>query len=737
MPIGTWRDHFDFRHINSICELDDNTIVGGAANGLLFLFPDGSMNKLTKVDGLSDFGISSIAFSEKYKKIIVGYENGNIDILQDKNITNISDLKRKNLAVEKNIYRIVVDNDFAYLACGFGIIKLGLKNDEIIDTYYIGDEASFLKVFDITFFNDSIFAATNKGLRCASLNDILSDYNNWKTVDMNDTSAVRSIAELDNVLFMIESIDGEYKLLRRDSLYHWQTIVSSLSSDAFIRAYDILYLMNQDFFYQINSQGTITNTKQFNYFYATDFLKSKDDKYYFSQKTYGIKDYDGYNVNKHIYQGVYLDQGLKIAANNHYVYVTRGGYKDNGTNLYLTGILNVFDLQTNMWSTITNYSASDYNSIALDSTNENHVLVGSWGFGVFDYLDNELMNVYNTENSPLQSILTSPNYIRVSGLTYDNNDNLWVLNQASDYPLNVLQKDRNWISYTLSGIASNQKTSQILYTKSGNIWLELYNKGFVALDFNNTVDDQTDDFYKLIIPYDEGERIGSIYYCATEDKNGDIWFGTNEGVGVFYSENEFKNDYFKATRIKLTAELNDSLVTNYLLAEENVLCIAVDGGNRKWIGTASSGLYLMNEDGTEQLAHFTTENSPLPSNKITSIAIVPNTGEVFIVTSKGIVSYMSDANEATEEFENVYVYPNPVREDYEGEITIAGMVYQTNIKITDLTGNIVYETKSEGGRATWDGRNFSGQRVATGVYLVFCTTEDAKKTFITKILFIN
>ena len=183
--------------------------------------------------------------------------------------------------------------------------------------------------------------------------------------------------------------------------------------------------------------------------------------------------------------------------------------------------------------------------------------------------------------------------------------------------------------------------------------------------------------------------------------------------------------------------MNDSLVTNYLLAEQQVQCIAIDGGNRKWFGTANSGAYLMNETGTKELLHFTVENSPLPSDNILSISVEPKSGEVFFVTAKGVVSYRGDATEAGNSFGEVYVFPNPVRPDYQGVVTIAGLAADVNVKITDIAGNIVYETTANGGQATWDGNNFSGRRVATGIYLVFCSNDDGSETFVTKLLFVN
>jgi len=212
--------------------------------------------------------------------------------------------------------------------------------------------------------------------------------------------------------------------------------------------------------------------------------------------------------------------------------------------------------------------------------------------------------------------------------------------------------------------------------------------------------------------------------------------GTNEGPLLFNNPSKAFDSDFACSRVKIPR--NDGTISaDYLLIDEQINAIAIDGANRKWLGTKSSGIYLMSENGQETIRHFTTMNSPLLSNEILSIAINPVTGEVFIGTGSGLVSYQSDAAEATNVFQNVHAYPNPVRENYSGIITITGLVADTKVKITDLTGNVICETTSNGSIATWDGKNTFGQRVSTGVYLAICVTPDGLQSAITKILVIN
>jgi Two component regulator propeller len=251
---------------------------------------------------------------------------------------------------------------------------------------------------------------------------------------------------------------------------------------------------------------------------------------------------------------------------------------------------------------------------------------------------------------------------------------------------------------------------------------------------NDTWSTSDDDYRRLTSGKGSGGLPSNEVYCLAEDDDGQIWVGTNQGVAVFYSpENIFNSNAQDAEQIYITQDGN----TQLLLETELIQCITIDGANRKWIGTETGGVFLMSADGKEQLAHFTALNSPLPSNNVSSISINGLTGEVFIGTDIGLVSYKGTATEGLEQFTDVYAYPNPVRSGYTGTIAIKGLVKNCDVKITDMNGTVVYQTTALGGQAIWDGNNFEGKRANSGIYLVFMANEDGTQKHVAKICFIN
>lgn len=271
--------------------------------------------------------------------------------------------------------------------------------------------------------------------------------------------------------------------------------------------------------------------------------------------------------------------------------------------------------------------------------------------------------------------------------------------------------------------------------------------GICVFDDNGTLTNQTDDKSTFISDFiypetDKNNQTtavkvspGSIL-CMAQDKNGVVWVGTEQGPFLFSNLTKVFDTDYTCSRVKIPR--NDSTnLADYLLKDEKIKAIAIDGANRKWIGTESSGVYLMSENGQETIQHFTTSNSPLLSNDILSIAINPKSGEVYFGTGLGIISYQGDAVEAGETFGDVHAYPNPVREGYNGVITITGLVKDTQVKITDIAGNLVCETVSNGSIAIWDGKDVHGRKVSTGVYLAICANADGTQSTITKILVIN
>jgi hypothetical protein len=251
-----------------------------------------------------------------------------------------------------------------------------------------------------------------------------------------------------------------------------------------------------------------------------------------------------------------------------------------------------------------------------------------------------------------------------------------------------------------------------------------------------TPENVSDDRYvRLQVEDSEGHVMNNVF-SITEDLDGNIWVGTDMGPAVYYNPGKVFSSDLKAARIKIPRNDGTGLA-DYLLGTETVTTIAVDGANRKWFGTMSSGAYLMSEDSKKELLHFNSTNSPLLSDDMVKISVNGLTGDVWFGTSEGIVSFRGDATTGKDDYSGIYVFPNPVREDYEGLVTVTGLVEGSTVKITDISGNLVYETSSLGGQVTWDLRNYRSARVATGVYLVFCSNEDGSLAEVTKLLVIR
>ena len=317
----------------------------------------------------------------------------------------------------------------------------------------------------------------------------------------------------------------------------------------------------------------------------------------------------------------------------------------------------------------------------------------------------------------------------------DRNRYLWITQTEVPGSIKVLKPDGTWIVNPVTVDAPDM--GDIIIARNGYKWIILpRGYGLFVLDDNNTPGNFNDDRSKKMLVEDGEGKIISVVYSLAEDLDGNIWVGTDQGPLIYYNPDRIFDTDFKATRIKIPRNDGTGLA-DYLLGTEAITSIAVDGANRKWLGTSGSGAYLVSSDGMKTLKNFNEQNSPILSNSVISLAVDNVTGEVWFGTSKGIQSYRGDATAGGETFTKVYAFPNPVREDYTGNVTITGLVRNTQIRITDISGNLVYQTVSDGGQATWDLHTYNRRRVTTGVYLIFCASEDGSQSCVTKMLVIR
>jgi ligand-binding sensor domain-containing protein len=719
---------------------EGNNHVFAVANGSLYSYnkDDKSIIYYAKETNpaLSDNNIINIRFNSDENILIITYLNGNIDLLGDNGTTNLPFLMENNAIQNKEVNYIYTNKSTAYLAAKFGIVVINLQRKEIKETYHLNTSISSVVIKD-----DYIYAAAGNKVLKALLNENLIDPNNWKpdnTIQVEDS--VRQLAVFENTLCFIVKGKGIYYQSENNT----KTLLASNSLTGMKVENDRLltHSDNELFIYSSlteREKGTFSNIK--------DVSSTKDNKkYWLATGETGITGIERTNANQYqlIVSDINNDSPIRnyadfLTIHNNKLYVAGGGRWTN--RLERTGTVMIYDTQEQTWNNIPHITGFiDATSIAVDKNDDNHLFVSAWGRGLYEIKNNELVKKYNEKNSMLQTAIPGNQedlYTRVEGLCFDKNNNLWMTNSSVSDVIKVLKPDGNWVSIHIPGVANAALADKILITDNGDKWINLARadrSGILVFNERNNLDNSSDyDFYHFSTLNDRNGNIGaSEFFCITEDKNNALWIGTNRGPIILHNAanalTNKENTYFN--RIIYTDQNGEN---KSFLMDERVKAIAVDGGNRKWLGTGNNGLYLVNEDGSEVIEHFTAENSPLLSNTIESLAVNNKTGEVFIGTDKGLISYWGDATEGSESYSDVYAYPNPVRPEFNQKVIITGLMENSDIKITDVKGNLIYQTKSVGGQITWDCRNKSSKYVASGVYLVIATTPEARESVVTKI----
>jgi len=380
--------------------------------------------------------------------------------------------------------------------------------------------------------------------------------------------------------------------------------------------------------------------------------------------------------------------------------------------------------------------STDYLGVAVDPSDENHYFIATYGEGIIELRNNEFVELYNTRNSTLRSAIgDNNNYVRVGSVIFDKDGNLWSLNNLVKDAVNVRKASGEWVSLYYPQLNNADKIDKIMITSKGHKWINIpYEGGIFVLDDGGTIDDTSDDKYNFFRSFRDAQSstgdvlAASDYLCMVEDLSGTVWIGTNIGLlRCGTPSRAIENpEQLSCSRLIRDGEA-------YFLSGESVTSLAVDADNQKWIGTATQGVFLINEDGSETIYNFNTDNSPLLSNAITTIAINNETGEVFFGSDKGLVSFKSGVVSGKASFSDVYAFPNPVRPDFSDKVTITGLKNNANVKITDISGNLIYQGRAVGSNMVWNCRSARGERVSSGVYLVIAATSDGAESVVTKI----
>ena len=739
IPVGAWRDHLSYNRATHIAIADDVVYCAAGPGLIVFRKKDSSLEKLSKANGLSDVDISSIKWSDENKLLLIGYSNGNLDIIRENRITNLSDILRSPIPGTKSINNIMVVGKKAYLSCSFGVVVVDLERNEISETYYLGEEGVRLIVNDMAFDGTFLYAATSSGLYRADINaPNLMDFSSWTRLDQlpEPGALFISLAWFDGRLHAIQMISsGSYAslMIMGDS---WDYFTAPSASPVILEAKGdylaVIRLSEAD----IYTHGPLLAEKIDDYGFGSVAMMSTqfDDSgnLWVADRRFGLMRRTGGHFSTLTPPGPVSNNVFSISSYPGRTYLAAGGYNLAMVPLNIHGEYSTF--RDGSWRGLRNYDIRDVVYVKEHPDDPGTHLLATWSHGLVEYQDGVLNEIYNDRNSSLQSIVPGADFIRIGGMAFDSDKNLWLTNYGVANPVSVRKANGEWMSLPYGEVIDHNRIGDLIVNRLGQKWVLLPRGGLFV--FDNDGSGNGGNTRKLSVVDEDNSLLSNDVISIAEDHNGYIWVGLNNGVVVYYNPSRvFSDDHFYAHRIVLPGSREGEL--GYLLNHETVTSIAVDGANRKWFGTEKSGAFLISPDGRQQIHQFTRENSPLLSNTINDISIDPASGEVFFGTPSGVISFRGDAISPHSAFEDVYVFPNPVRENYDGPVTITGLIKDTSVKITDISGNLVFETVSLGGQAVWDGRNYRGQRVRTGIYLVFLTNPDGTQTHITKIMFIH
>lgn len=751
IAMGKWRTHLAYNNVTQIAQSSNN--IYAVSDGALF-----SINKedpedkqyYSKISGLSDANIVKIEFDNTNNQLLIIYQNGNIDIMHSSGVNNIPDLRNKQMSTSKGVNEVYFTGDFAYLSCDFGIMLVNMAKKEIADTYIIGPNSTEVKVLSTTIYNNKIYALTANTVYTADADSRhLVNFEYWKaTTGLPGSGNFQSIGIFNGELYLLRG----GTLYKKDSNGNWSNPLSSNKTKIKISDSN-LFAYSDTQIYRINTSSNVGETNFSGIVSIQDVeYDTENNHYWFAGNEKGIVIYNGTEITGYKPLGPATNYAVNMTSSGQKLFVVPGGRVTSSSSR--PGAVMIYE--NNTWQNILGiglpanpeYTGWDFADLAVDPTDAQHFFVTSIGSGLYEFRNNAFHAFYNYKNSTIETHANAPSnpvyYTWLWGCTFDDAGNLWILNIGASKPVKIMLATGEWYEWSCPGIDNiNQRLNKIHIqkTNSRRKWItsDFSPRGLLVVDDGGTITEQNDDISRWFpsFPDSDGNVLspGGIYSIA-EDKNGVIWLGTNLGPLLFYNTSNIFNSDYTCSRIKIPRNDGTGLA-DYLLEKEAVKAIAVDGANRKWIGTASSGVYLMSENGQETIHHFTSGNSPLLSDDVSSISINPVTGEVFFATANGIISYQSDAADASNTFRDVYAYPNPVRENYNGIITITGLVENTQVKITDINGNLIYQTISNGSIATWDGKDAHGRKVNTGIYLAICTDETGTQSAITKIMVIN
>ena len=743
-----WKGYFSYNDIKDISQ--SPTKFFAASENALFS-QDLNSNELkttNTVDGLSGQSISCIYYSPTFNKTLIGYENGLLIVLNeaDGKIKKVVDIINKQLPPNlKKINHFTEHEGIAYLSCDFGIVQFNLSTLLFGDTYFIGNNGGEIRVNQTAVFNGFIYASCDfNGIRKANLtSENLINFSEWIEINSGSWNGIAQVGT------EIVAMNANGNLNRYNGT-NFQPFIQFPQPSIDLRSNEnqlAITFTNKISFYnaQLASVFNITDSQlQQNILPRFTCATIIGTKAYIGTSENGVITTQITGTTNFEYllpDGPLRNSAFAINASTENLWVVFGGY-DSDYNPYAyddfggPALYGISKLGDKKWLNIPPsevLGAKALSHIAIDPNNKSEVYISSNFSGLLK-LENDipttLFTPANTSPNGLDNIeiANNPNDIRVNNLAFDKTGNLWLTNDLVTKALKVFNTNGQWQSVSFESILPE-------LTSYGGIEIDKNNTKWVASRKGVIGYNENGGIFKVITEgADQGNLPSPDVRTIAIDNRNQLWIGTNKGLRILSSIDRYNSEG------QLTANpiiILEDEVAQELLFQQFITSIAVDGANNKWIGTANSGVFQFSSDGQQTLQRFTIDNSPLPSNTINDIDINPITGEVFFATPQGIVVYKGISTDGSENLKNVIVYPNPVRPGYSGTVKITGLLDKANIKITDISGNLVHEVISEGVTIEWDTTAFGKYKVASGVYMIFISADDGVETTVKKVMIVR
>lgn len=748
--IGQWRSHLSYESMVAVTESEDAVFFGSTQAVLKINKEDQSLEHLNKVSGLSDMRIKTIEYNRDEKLLVIAYINGNIDLLYDNGIvTNLpAILNNNNVIGDKSINHIFCSGKQIYLSCSFGLVVYDLDIDAFSQTTFTPSDVNACARL-----GDTLFIATNQGIYQGILDGRnLLDFEIWELQDTNHGLTMNSYSSRNLILFndkiyaaatdtLFQYHNGRwqhfvgYDKITNQPLNHW---IPTGSGD-FVPHYnmtlnysktELIIATNTPEYYVVTANNDVYTKYYSRSWRVKDIVIDQDNIHWAADEAFIHRNFKYIKPNAPVSN---LVSDMHVDANGT-LWVTSSPYNSYQAYFSLNGFSKYKDGEWTIYNPKTNPQLDTfYDPIRVTSNPENQkIYIGSFMSGLLEIDGNDQISIFNQYNSPLEAADGDPLRTRIMGLAVDEDGVLWGTNSRTYGALLTAKKlNGDWKLFPSTKF-NDYQVEEIVIDRNGYKWIKQITGRITVFD-SGELDNDTDDRSvqlgdnNTVLPNNEIKTLKA-------DKQGVVWVGTNEGITIFNCSSNLFDEGCNGNR----PVIQQDNFNGYLLEGEEILDIEVDGANRKWVAT-KNGLFLLSSDGYNQLAYLTSENSPLFDNEVTKLAIDGKTGTLYIATGSGIQSLRTEATTGLKRIsqDGITIFPHPVEPNYSGAIAINNLPDEANVKVTDISGRLVYETTALGGQAIWNGMDYNGRKAQSGVYLVFIVNEGGTQKAVGKILFMN